>query len=969
MFDPSKINFDENQGKNDNLPKKEEKEDILWSIDMNSEENNGENWRMSEEKSEENNGEDWIVAEKVKKDNVNSEETSKEIKEDNIKPREISEKSEEENSKEDNIKSEEKSKEVEETPDNWELTPSNWPLKTIFDVNIVSLRDVLSLLIDKEYDFATFEADDEKVKIVFRKDKVIVETKYIKYPVYSNILLKAKSLTKLDLSEINKEQEWKGEATIESKNYDILTKVVPSSFWEKLFLKAKESKNKEKQLKKEKKKKIGQLFSFLWAALFILLLVWGSFLSFIVLNARTVEDVKFFTSLGINLNQINSFIGSIVFITFSVLLLIMTIFLVIFLFKFILTKKDFRQKKVRYGIISALFFIMTFSTASAWKFVNDKINELPNWEYEALWEIQLYDNSKLKNEEFGKRWAFIEDTSNLIWPIDIEFDVWLLQKKEERRWFTIQKYIWDIWWEEFIETTSKIIHKFDKKGIYDISLKIIEKNRAWEVKEKNISNIPAVNINYLVKITKRPWKLYSLDASDLKPLWKAEWYSPENLETPIYEWYNYITWKPVIKEEIIWLYLRKEWKESTKLDKIFIISWEKKSNLSWEIEFKRDSIDDLKYSFSAKNLKVDEWAWTIEQFLWTIWNKEYFKDIKDIENKNENWDMEDVEKVSMITHSFKSYWEKDIKLEIIDSAWNKRELRQKIEIKKQMKLKSGLKIYADSKEISNTNYKPKLWDYYLNNLWIPTKLKFDARFIKSEDILYSLNKISWDYDWDGAIDHVWKEWKYDLVKTWSHNIKVYYEFKNRKLSDETIKIEENIYIEAVKKEAMIDFKIKKFSEYVPVKVWFDASKSSVKWKNISKFIWDYGDGIKEERDSIVPAHIYVKEWEYTVKLAIVTEDGSRYETSKNLILKPTAQTVKIKPSMKRAPVYQEIDFISSESSWDITWYSWDFGDGTTSIEANPSHMYAKSWKYKVKLTLYFRNRNVMEDSIEVEIIN
>jgi len=45
------------------------------------------------------------------------------------------------------------------------------------------------------------------VKITFRKDKVIRDTKYIKYPIYSNILIKAKTLTKLTVDETENEQE------------------------------------------------------------------------------------------------------------------------------------------------------------------------------------------------------------------------------------------------------------------------------------------------------------------------------------------------------------------------------------------------------------------------------------------------------------------------------------------------------------------------------------------------------------------------------------------------------------------------------------------------------------------------------------------------------------------------------------------------------------------------------------------
>jgi hypothetical protein len=38
---------------------------------------------------------------------------------------------------------------------------------------------------------------------------------------------------------------------------------------------------------------------------------------------------------------------------------------------------------------------------------------------------------------------------------------------------------------------------------------------------------------------------------------------------------------------------------------------------------------------------------------------------------------------------------------------------------------------------------------------------------------------------------------------------------------------------------MIDFEIVQTSNYVPVNISFDASKSQVKDENIEKFVWDY----------------------------------------------------------------------------------------------------------------------------------
>jgi microbial collagenase len=78
--------------------------------------------------------------------------------------------------------------------------------------------------------------------------------------------------------------------------------------------------------------------------------------------------------------------------------------------------------------------------------------------------------------------------------------------------------------------------------------------------------------------------------------------------------------------------------------------------------------------------------------------------------------------------------------------------------------------------------------------------------------------------------------------------------------------------------------------------------------------------------------------------------------------------VKIKASMtKDIPVNQEIDFLSTDSTGQIVRYYWEFGDGTSSSEANPSHAFKKAGTYVVKLTLDFANNNVMTNQIEIQV--
>lgn len=846
------------------------------------------------------------------------------------------------------------SKEIEEIKEN---SDSN-----IYDINITSLKDILFLIVDKKFDFVTFEPSENEVRLDFRKNNVIIETKYIKYPIYSSILLKAKWITKLNLEETNKVQEWNWWINIEEKNFDIITKTIPSNFWEKLFLKTRLI---DKLVEKKETKKLSkwQILWFISIILLIWLIVGWSFLWFIVLNAKTVDDVRFFAWLWINLNEINAFIAQLVTIIFSILVLIETIFLIIFLFRFFHTKKDQKKKKIKLWIISFILLIITFITASLWMIIDQKIKNLPNWQEMSFWEIQIYDNSKLINENFSKVGSLITDTTNIIWPIDIKFDLTYLAQSEEKKWITIKNFNWDFWNWDIEETiVPNLIKKFDKIWTNNIKLTINWIDSQWKSIEKIIENIPYINISYIVDIEERVlnswWKLVEFDASSISELWNIEWYFMDNLTEPVWKWSKYIVWKPIFEDTIIWMYIkRNNIKENSNFDKIFVIKWENKVNIDWEIIFKRWIVDDLEVTFNVDNLKNDIWAWFIEKYIWTIWEQKYTK----------SWDIEDSLKSSEVKHKFISYWDYIVKVELINSAWESKIITKNISIPKMLKLSKEIDIYYDWELIKNLNYNKNLNEYFLDYIGIPSDIKLDWRYVKADSTLYTLSKIEWDYDSDWNTDFTWLTWNYALNKEWNHTITAKILFTNRKIADDKVEINEKIFIEAVKKDAIVDFEIQSSSEYAPVIVWFDASRSQVKDSNITKFIWDFGDWVTEERDAVVPWRKYSEPWDYNIKLTVVTTDWKSYSKSKKLILKPVPQSIEIKSSMKKAPTMQWIDFSSSNSNWQISSYLWDFGDWNTSNEANPTHQYKTSWIYKVKLRLDFTNKNILEDYIEIEI--
>lgn len=826
--------------------------------------------------------------------------------------------------------------------------------KENISININSLDDIIKINLINEYDYVVLIPENDNVKVIYKKEEKIVDEKFINYPLYSNILVQLKTISNLKWNWTIQE-EWTWDYKYDKSNIKISVKTNPSNFWEQIYLKT------QTKQSASPKTQVNQMLAFIWALWFIWLILWWAFIIFVVMNAKTVEDVMFFNSLWIRLNDINAFIAKLVTVIFSLLVFVEVILFSILWIKFLLTKKEFRKKRIILWIVSTFLLFITFITASLWLVTVKKVNALPNWQEMSYWDIQLYDNTKLLTEQFSKSEALITEYWNLIWPITIKFDLTYYAQREKQKWFKIERFIWDFWnWDTTTEITPIIIKEFKEKWTYNIKVKVEELQVDGKIITKDVDNVPSISVGSVVKIieesTNSWWKKVTFDASDLRNLWKIEWYLEDDLTKSQLIWEKFTPWKIIFTDTIVWLYIQKEWRTDKVLDKIFLIKWEEETWISWEItEVKTDS--DLTYEFFVKNPLNTLNSWFIEEFTWQIWDFQRTL-------KAEVWKEEESSKIK---YTFSDYWKKEIKVTIKDSYWKTKELVKQIEINKDLKFQNPLKIYNDWVLIS-PKYENN--DYFILDLQIPTTIKLDARLVKLDNPVYSLQEVSWDTNWDWVYDSFWKTLERQINFEWKSVINVEYLFKSVKDPNSTQKVNETVYIDSIKKDAILDLEIiPSDSWYIPITVKFDASKSEVKWENIVKFIYDYGDWTPvEERDALNLWHKYLEAWNYDVKLTVVTESWKEYSITKKLILKPRPQVVKITTSLKEAPTYQWIDFSSAESEWQITSYFWDFWDGETSTDANPTHFYKNPWEYTVSLKVDFINRNTLEDKISINII-
>ena len=117
--------------------------------------------------------------------------------------------------------------------------------------------------------------------------------------------------------------------------------------------------------------------------------------------------------------------------------------------------------------------------------------------------------------------------------------------------------------------------------------------------------------------------------------------------------------------------------------------------------------------------------------------------------------------------------------------------------------------------------------------------------------------------------------------------------------------------------------------------------------DITSWSWDFGDGSTSTEQN--PTHTYNSAGSYTVSLTVTGPGGSDTETKADYITVtdvPNADFVG-DPTSGTAPL--TVSF-TDQSTGNPTSWSWDFGDGSTSTEQNPTHTYNAAGTYTVKLT-------------------
>lgn len=129
----------------------------------------------------------------------------------------------------------------------------------------------------------------------------------------------------------------------------------------------------------------------------------------------------------------------------------------------------------------------------------------------------------------------------------------------------------------------------------------------------------------------------------------------------------------------------------------------------------------------------------------------------------------------------------------------------------------------------------------------------------------------------------------------------------------------------------------------PMEVMFTdkSTGAPTEWK------WDFGDGGSSTEQN--PKHTYTTLGTYTVTLTASNKDGSDSTSKANMIVTTLAPVAEFKADRQVGKAPFIVQFTDLSKGNPTSWV-WEFGDGTSSYEQNPRHIYMREGSYDVRLT-------------------
>ncbi|WP_421918610.1 PKD domain-containing protein [Marinifilum sp.] len=117
--------------------------------------------------------------------------------------------------------------------------------------------------------------------------------------------------------------------------------------------------------------------------------------------------------------------------------------------------------------------------------------------------------------------------------------------------------------------------------------------------------------------------------------------------------------------------------------------------------------------------------------------------------------------------------------------------------------------------------------------------------------------------------------------------------------------------------------------------------------NGAQYFWDFGDGTISEE--VEPMHSYTEVGTYTISMIAQNGKNGNYLThEKTMSIEVTTAPFAYFNVDTLLKANKEVHFINKSAR--ATSYLWDFGDGNTSTDETPDHIYTEGGRYEITLT-------------------
>jgi len=206
----------------------------------------------------------------------------------------------------------------------------------------------------------------------------------------------------------------------------------------------------------------------------------------------------------------------------------------------------------------------------------------------------------------------------------------------------------------------------------------------------------------------------------------------------------------------------------------------------------------------------------------------------------------------------------------------------------------------------------------------------------------TIAKYQWDFNNDGIFDAEGQTTSYTYTKAGTYTVKL-------KVTDNYDQVATDTMIVTINTvQPIAGFVFSPSSPYTSDTITF-TDTSTDQDGTISSWYWNFGDGITSKEKN--PSHKYNDDGSYTVKLKVTDNDGATNTKSATIKVKNIKPDAKFSFSPSDPTTNNDIQFTDSSSDKDgkISSWFWDFGDGYTSNNKNPSHKYQNTGSFKLKL--------------------